>query len=632
MDHSLKDAILDAVDIVDVIGESVTLQRKGKEFVGLCPFHNDRKPSMSINPVKRIFKCFACGAGGDVIRFIQMHRNLEFREALAFLADKAGIEFRSTPTDQRATALREQLLAAMTFARNHFIRNLKKGANGQAAYEYARGRGLTDATIEQFGIGFAPESWDDLGRAAGKAGLDAGILQQAGLCGTNTSGKTYDRFRNRLIFPITDRQGRCVAFGGRALGDDPAKYLNSPETVLFSKGRLLYGMQQARPVIEAERSAVIVEGYLDAILLQQGGVGNVLATLGTALTDAHAKALRPIADTLILCFDADEAGERAADRALEVSLKQKLEVRVALLEGGLDPADYVIRHGGEAFKSLLQSTIAALEFKWTVTEAAYRAQGERGRREAIDRYLRFVATAIGSGALDPVSTSELIARLAGLLQLPHRAILETLDQLRTRVHRGESFRTPDTSQPESAYDESLGSLPAGLVSSMEELFGIVLHEPSRFEMVESSLTAGSQHCRVWQRLVTEMSALLDEKLACSVQAVLARCEDDAVADLVVRARTRVSQPTCSDEFCTRVAQRVTDELGFLRIGSLQAKVRRTGLPADDQARAFESLCRAARQHHGQPSGQAVLPSAHRSRTTYRPGASEEGDTSGHRPV
>jgi DNA primase len=268
MDNSLKDKVLEATDIVEVVGERVTLTRRGKDFVGLCPFHPDHKPSLAVSPSKQIFKCWSCGAGGDAIRFVQLRDRVDFREALVTLARRAGIELRSSPADRQSAELREQLQAAVIWARQHFQRNLLSAPGGQHALAYALQRGLTPQTIERHGLGLAPDAWDDLLNAARRTGLRLEVLQQAGLIATNESGKTYDRFRNRLIFPIADALGRPVAFGGRTLGDDPAKYLNSPETVLFSKSRVLYGLDLARSSIEERKAVIVVEGFLDAALAQ----------------------------------------------------------------------------------------------------------------------------------------------------------------------------------------------------------------------------------------------------------------------------------------------------------------------------------------------------------------------------
>ena len=355
MHNSLKERVLESIDIVDVIGERVSLARKGREYVGLCPFHDDHRPSMSVSPQKQIFKCWSCGVGGDVIKFVQLSQRVEFKEALAILARRAGIELRRSSSDERSAALREQARETLSWARSRFQRNLRETPGGKQAAEYAHTRGMTDATIERFRLGYAANSWDDLLAQSRQAGISQAVLQQAGLITTNEQGKTYDRFRNRLIFPINDALGRCVAFGGRTMGDDSAKYLNSPETALFSKSRVLYGLDAARQAISGAREAVVVEGYTVAVLLSQACVGNVLATLGTSLTDAHVKLLARLSDRVVMCFDSDEAGQRAADRAVETALRHRIDVLVTVMPEGQDPADFITGQGVDAFKRALHT-------------------------------------------------------------------------------------------------------------------------------------------------------------------------------------------------------------------------------------------------------------------------------------
>ena len=258
-------------------------------------------------------------------------------------------------------------------------------------------------------------AWDDLLTAARKTGLSEEALQRAGLITTNEKGRTYDRFRNRLIFPISDGVGRPVAFGGRTLGDDPAKYLNSPETSLFSKTRVLYGLDLARQEMEAQNAAIVVEGYLDAVLLHQFGFKHTVAVLGTALTGAHVKLLKQRAEKVVLCFDGDQAGMRAADRALQASLVGGIDVKVAVLDAGMDPADCVLQRGREGFERALQSATDALEFKWTLTERSFGEASPRARRAAIEALLEFVATVTAAGGIDPLGQGLLVRRISDML-------------------------------------------------------------------------------------------------------------------------------------------------------------------------------------------------------------------------
>lgn len=596
MHNSLKDKILDSVDIVEVIGERVSLTRKGREYVGLCPFHDDHKPSLAVSPQKRIFKCWSCGAGGDVIKFVQLSHKVDFREALGILARRAGIELRSPSTpDRAAAAARELILRTLSWARSHFQRNLRDSTGGRRAAEYARGRGMTDASIDRFSLGYAADAWDNLLHHARQAGIALEVLRQAGLVATNENGKTYDRFRNRLVFPIYDGLGRCVGFGGRTLGDDPAKYLNSPESLVFSKSRILYGLDKARRAIGKAREAVVVEGYTDAVLLSQSGVDNVVATLGTSLTEAHAKLLAPLADRVVMCFDSDEAGLRAADRAVETALCQRIDVTVAIMPKGQDPAEFVIGEGVNAFKSSLQSAIGALEFNWNRTVQAYGERGQQGRRDAIEAFLRFVARVTVSGGIDPLEQGLLVGRLSELLSLPAGTVYELLARAKATAVREPSFRTPDISET-SAYDASTSGLPAGLVSAVEELFGLALAAPEYFDELKEGLASASRHNETWGRLYGILEALARERQAYARSDVMASCEDSLLCDLVGRASGRIVERSVSPELCGAVIERARAELEIMQHAGLRASLR--GKADEDGSPQYEALLNVAKRQHG----------------------------------
>jgi DNA primase len=282
------------------------------------------------------------------------------------------------------------------------------------------------------------------------------------------------------MFPIHDGLGRLVAFGGRTLTNDAAKYMNSPETPLFSKSRVLFGFDQARRPIEQARKAIVVEGYMDAVLLHQHGFMNVVATLGTALTDAHAKLLKPLVDELYLCFDGDDAGFRAADRAVELALRGGFDVRVVMMPPGIDPADCVVQSGPAGFQPLLQSAAEALQFKWNRTFTSFSDRGPRGRRMAVEEFIRFVATTSVSGGVTPFEQTMLIGRLADMLAVPAETVHELLR--RAKVVAKPAPKAPVTPSEEwvsdaSAYDEAIAGLPHGLVTVVEELFGLLAMRP-----------------------------------------------------------------------------------------------------------------------------------------------------------
>lgn len=572
MDNSLKDKVLDSTDIVEVVGERVQLTRRGREFVGLCPFHPDHNPSLSVNPQKGIFKCWSCGAGGDVIRFVQLRDRVGFREALDALARRAGIELRAAPAERRQSQLREEIQAAVAWARRHFQRNLAAETVGRRAREYAAQRGLAPETIARHGLGLALDAWDDLLAAARRAGLRDEVLRLAGLVLSNENGKTYDRFRNRLIFPISDALGRPVAFGGRTLGDDPAKYLNSPETVLFSKSRVLYGLDLARRAIEQSGAVLVVEGYLDAVLLHQHGFENAVATLGTALTDAHAKVLRPLAGTIYLCFDGDEAGRRAADRAVELALRTRADVRVAVLPAGQDPADCVTAGGPAALEAVLKGARDALEFKWTQALSAFGAGGPRARRAAVEDFVQFVATISVAGGVDPLQQSLLTGRLSDLLGVSPDAVFELLAGAKRTVRR----RPPGQTGPAvemSEYEASIRGLPGGLVTAVESLLGLLLEHPGCWRLVDDAVAGAVALSQTWQRLYRLLVDAHEELGEYSMKDVIARCEDSALCELVGRARARSVGAASPAEHFEAARVRLGADLDALRMSDLRGAIR-----------------------------------------------------------
>ena len=351
-------------EIASVIGEYVSLRKRGGSFVGLCPFHPEKTPSFNVHPEKQFFYCFGCGTGGDVINFIMRMENLTFPEALNWLAERAGITppARETPAEQRAQKEKEWLFRLHKLAALYFRKVLTETPAGKKACAYLEERGITPATAEEFFLGYAPDSWTGLVDLLQKKNLPLQAAEKSGLILRGDKGY-YDRFRDRLLFPISTPQGRVAAFGGRLLGDGVPKYLNSPETPLFSKGRYLYGLFQAKEAIRREGRAVVVEGYMDLLQAHQAGFKNVVASLGTALTRDQARALKRYTDQAIIAFDADLAGQAATMRGLDILKESGLQVQVVTLPPGEDPDSLLRKEGPEAFRQLLEASKDLFTFK-----------------------------------------------------------------------------------------------------------------------------------------------------------------------------------------------------------------------------------------------------------------------------
>ena len=382
-------------DIVRVVGDYVTLKKKGANWMACCPFHQEKTPSFSVNPSKGIFYCFGCGKGGSVFNFVMELEGLSFPESVRVVAEKAGVPLPELVDDKRFEAKRkeaDEVVELNAWALEFWERQLGEGdAEARAAREYVEGRGIVAETVKTFRLGYAPNSWDALGNHLKSRGATIGQIERSGLVVKKEQGGYYDRFRGRLIFPVTDAQGRPVAFGARAMrpGDEP-KYLNSPETAAYTKGRHLFGLSVTREEIRRKKFAILVEGYLDLIVPFQHGVRNVVASLGTALTPEQAKLLNRFARKVVVNYDGDRAGINAAKRAIEVLLPEDFEVKVLVLPDGADPDEFVRAHGADEYNQRRGEAAPHMQF---VLEQAMRDRNLHNppeKSDAVAEVLPFV--------------------------------------------------------------------------------------------------------------------------------------------------------------------------------------------------------------------------------------------------
>jgi len=350
-------------DIVDLVGQYMNLRRSGDNYRALCPFHNEKTPSFNVNHSRQIFHCFGCGRGGDAFRFLMLHDGLSFPEAVRVLARRAGIPLEAeSPGTVHRRAQRTRLVELNGFAQTYFRRQLSS-ETGLEPRRYIERRGISNEVKEQFMLGYAPDSWTHCVVQAGKAGFSQQEIERSGLGKRRPGGDgLYDLFRNRLMFPIHNISGNVVGFGGRTLGDDEPKYINTPETDVYHKGETLYGLYQARDAVRQQRTVLIVEGYMDLLPVVQAGFANVVATLGTALTDRQAGLVRRFAESAVLVYDGDDAGVTAAERGVAVLAQVGIEPRVVLLPEGNDPDDFIRDKGPEGFREVLDHAADMLEF------------------------------------------------------------------------------------------------------------------------------------------------------------------------------------------------------------------------------------------------------------------------------
>ncbi len=382
-------------DIVRVVGDYVTLKKKGANWMACCPFHQEKTPSFSVNPSKEIFYCFGCAKGGSVFNFVMEMERVSFPEAIRIVAEKTGVPMPVMEEDKRFETKRkdaDEVIELNGWALEWWEAQLREANDeSRAAREYVEGRGILDETRKAFRLGFAPNSWDGLGNYLKRKGATLGQIERSGLVVKKDAGGFYDRFRGRLIFPVLDAQGRPVAFGGRAMkaGEEP-KYLNSPETAAYTKGRHLYGLHVSRDDIRRKKFAILVEGYLDLIIPFQAGVRNVVASLGTALTPEQVNLLGRFARKVVVNYDGDRAGIKAAKRAIETFLAEDFEVKLLVLPDGADPDEFIRAHGVEEYNRRRGESLSHLQFVLDQALRDHDLRSPAGKAGAVEEALPFV--------------------------------------------------------------------------------------------------------------------------------------------------------------------------------------------------------------------------------------------------
>ena len=456
-DDEALERIRASVDIREIIAGYLPLKKVGGRYRGLCPFHTEKTPSFYVDPGKQLFYCFGCGTGGDAFKFLMLYEKVDFREALRMLARRYGI-----PLPERvhhASSERQALIQVNQAAAAFFASMLADAVEGKKAREYLKERGLSPATVSSFQLGFAPARWDGLKSALTRKGLSESQLLAAGvLAKKEETGRTFDRFRGRLMFPIHSLSGTCVGFGGRIIGPGEPKYLNSPETPLFHKGEILYGLDRTSEAIRRGDRAILVEGYMDFLTLHQAGIENLAATLGTGFTASHARLLARATRRVVVNFDPDSAGQAATRRSLDVLLESGFEVRVLRLPGGKDPDRFVREVGAQRYRELTETAPTYMEY--LVREAAQRVDltGPGGKIQALNEVLPYVARMENA-----VERSEQVKLLSEVFRIQDGIVLQ---ELKAAV---QSRRTILKSRATSATPEALRSPAARLLKLFVEL-------------------------------------------------------------------------------------------------------------------------------------------------------------------
>lgn len=517
---SIKEQIRQRLDLVDFISRDVALKRKGRDFGGLCPFHQEKTPSFYVSPDKGIFKCFGCGAGGDLFSYVQRRENVEFGEAIRMLADQCGIEIRQEPRAQGQSSggpssgkqggrrpTRHDILKANQWAADAFRSAYLDERAGAAARQYVTDRGISAEFAESFGVGLAIDDGSWLLNRARSAGIGESVLDAAVLVRASDrpdamdGSNRYAAFRNRLMFPIRDTMNRVLGFGGRTLGDDKAKYINTSQNPVFDKRRLLYGIDLAREKLAETRQAIVVEGYTDCIAAHQAGFTNTVATLGTALTDEHVSLLRRWCDQIVLVFDADQAGQQAADRAVEVALRFDVSVRIVRLSDGKDPCEILTRLGATAFEEMLNRAVDALGFRWEALCQRYRAGSSMGgsngggttsggRSDAVREFIRLTGDLLHRHSLDAIQRGLIVNQLSRLMGLAPGEVNQLLKQAakKAAAKPRPAADTPANDAAPAPDGDAVaigdGSLTDAEQAALDAVLIVLINEPGHFAAAE----------------------------------------------------------------------------------------------------------------------------------------------------
>ncbi|MGP0068853.1 MAG: DNA primase [Isosphaeraceae bacterium] len=564
--ESTLTAIKNAVDIVALVGDYLALRRVGNKYKALCPFHEDHNPSLELNPDRQSYKCWSCGAGGDIFDFVKNYEHVDFGEALRMLADRAGIVLeKPSSAAPSGGPSKTDLFAVNAWAEEAFARALRDSSE---ALDYLKGRGLATASVERFRLGYAPMARGWLLGLARQQGFGMDVLEQAGLVGRGDdapAGPVRERFRGRLIFPIHDDQGRTVGFGGRILpeaqrtieaqGRHVAKYLNTPETILFHKRTLLYAADLARGASRQASWVAVVEGYTDVIAAHQVGLANVVGTLGTALGQDHLRGLRRLSERVILVFDGDEAGQTAADRSLELFLGNELDLRVLTLPPALDPCDFLLKEGAGAFREMVERASDPLSYVLERAWARFDSRSIEGSRQAAEWVLGILKSVPTTSHLGTqLKIDKALDTLSVRLRVPKETLGRMLNQMRQQ-----SRRPPTAPRPEGApaagvdagsapgVDPAVATVPirqSDLDRTDLEIIRIILNEPSAVAWLLPRVSVSTLRDAPLRAILQACYDLQAEGLSPSYENLMIRLDDPAVRALAtdLTASTALSMP------------------------------------------------------------------------------------------
>ena len=503
----LIDQIRQSNNIVEVISEYLPLKKAGSNFRALCPFHQEKTPSFMVSPQKEIFHCFGCGEGGNVFNFLMKHEKTSFIEAVERLAERAGISLPKDKASQedasRISEERKSLFEINHYAADFFHKCLKSASSAQKAREYLKKRGLGEETINNFGLGYAPGSGGGLLEPAVNRGYSKELLEKAGLITFSEKRNHYcDLFFDRIIFPISDVQSRIIGFGGRALGDQSPKYLNSPETAVFSKGKTLYALNRAKESIQKKNQVIILEGYTDVLTCHEFGIENSVATLGTALTSDHVSIISRYAEQVVIVYDADTAGIKAALRGLDMFIRSGLKVRVVALPQGSDPDDFLRSQGVEKFQREISQSLSLVDYRIKLVLQTTDLNSSEGKVVLVEEVLPTIAR-----IKNLIEQKEEIKKLSRLISVDEETLLLELGRINRKTYQWEepSYRE------ELTRDFRNSTSQQGILKAEKGLVQVMINYPEEIETIRVEITPKDFLISDLSRIVKVIYELYDKK-------------------------------------------------------------------------------------------------------------------------
>lgn len=508
--ENILEEILSRINIVEVISEYIPLKKAGRNFRALCPFHHEKSPSFMVSPDRQIFHCFGCGESGNAFKFLMRYERMDFPEAVSLLARKAGIVLpESAKEDPRAVSLSTQLFKINELALG-FYTGLLASAQGAAAKTYLLQRGLTEETIKSFRLGWAPDKWDALIEFLRSKGVGLSLMEKAGLVLPKQNGGYYDRFRQRIIFPIFDIKSRVLGFGGRVMHSSDnqlAKYVNSPETPVYTKGRNLFGLNLAKEAIRQSDCAAVVEGYLDFIIPYQQGVQNLVASQGTALTEEQARLLKRYTRNVVMVYDADNAGQMAALRSLDIFIEESMEVKIVSLPQGFDPDTFVRQKGAQELKNMIENAEGLFDYKFRILKSRFNASTPEGKARISSEMLSTIGR-----FKDAVLKAEYLKILAQQLDVPEYSLREELGKFKDN-------------RPQPA-DSPLVKKTETVINPTERLLIKIMMEETRLvDYIRQHLEPSDFQGEVTSRIVSFMFELIQQGKQIEANTLMNHFED-----------------------------------------------------------------------------------------------------------